>query len=95
MIAGDFPALAMACGTSTAYSAVSPWRSFADVLWHHFESVGTKAYTRRELERLFAAFPQVEITAYLTPYDVQKLPGPALRWLPAQFGMFYAIVAAR
>jgi ubiquinone/menaquinone biosynthesis C-methylase UbiE len=26
-----------------------PWRSFRDCIWHHVESLGTKAYTRREL----------------------------------------------
>ncbi len=36
--------------------AGKPWRSFADILWHHFESVGTKAYTLREVDRLFATF---------------------------------------
>ncbi len=28
-----------------------PWRSVADVLFHHMESLGTKAYTIREIER--------------------------------------------
>ena len=34
-----------------------PWKTLRWVLWHHFESVGTKGYTRRELRRLLQALP--------------------------------------
>ncbi len=72
-----------------------PWRSFADVLWHHFESIGTKAYTRREVDALFAAFPERTLTTYLTPYDVQHLPPFLARRMPQRRGMFIAIRAVR
>ena len=72
-----------------------PWRSFADVLWHHFESTGTKAYTTRELNALLAAFATREITTYMTPYDLQHWPRRLVRWFPTHWGMFSAIRAAK
>ena len=29
-----------------------PWRSLSDVIYHHMESIGTKAYTRREIHQM-------------------------------------------
>jgi len=72
-----------------------PWRSFADVLWHHFESVGTKAYTARELDALFAAFAGSDIVTYMTPYDLQHWPPSLARWFPQHWGMFSAIRAVK
>lgn len=46
-----------------------PWKSLAWALWHHVESVGTKAYTCAEVARIFSALPltsirvQTEITS--------------------------------
>src|SRR5206468_10710554 len=34
-----------------------PWKSLAWVLWHHMESIGTKAYTRPELFRMLGRLP--------------------------------------
>ena len=31
-----------------------PWRSFRDCLWHHVESLGTKAYTRNEIVKILS-----------------------------------------
>jgi ubiquinone/menaquinone biosynthesis C-methylase UbiE len=53
-----------------------PLRSLADVLYHHMESLGTKAYTKRELRRMFAG-AEVEIDKILTPYDVEYAGGLA------------------
>jgi ubiquinone/menaquinone biosynthesis C-methylase UbiE len=39
-----------------------PWRSLGWALWHHMESVGTKAYTRGELNRWFAQLPLQDVT---------------------------------
>jgi SAM-dependent methyltransferase len=72
-----------------------PWRSFADVLWHHFESAGTKAYTARELDALFAAFVRSDIVTYMTPYDLQHWPPSLARWFPQHWGMFSAIRAVK
>jgi SAM-dependent methyltransferase len=72
-----------------------PWRSFADVLWHHFESVGTKAYTEAELGRLFAVFAERSFTSYLTPYDAQHWPRWVASWFPQRWGMFIAVRAVK
>jgi len=46
-----------------------PWKSLNWVMWHHNESLGTKSYTRKELDRMLSALPlenihiHTEITA--------------------------------
>jgi ubiquinone/menaquinone biosynthesis C-methylase UbiE len=72
-----------------------PWRSFADILWHHVESIGTKAYTPREIDRLFAAFAERRSTTYMTPYDLQHWPPAVARWMPRHWGMFIAVAAVK
>lgn len=39
-----------------------PWKSLRWVLWNHMESVGTKAYTRKELRNMLAPMPLEQIT---------------------------------
>ena len=39
-----------------ALKAGRPWRTFADVIFHHVESVGTRAYTIPEVRQLFSSF---------------------------------------
>ncbi|MBI1318951.1 MAG: methyltransferase domain-containing protein [Candidatus Hydrogenedens sp.] len=72
-----------------------PWRSLDDLVWHHIESIGTKAYSRPALHRLFAAFERVETRSLITPYDRYRFPG----WLASQFpdpwGFFTAIDAVK
>jgi len=46
------------------------------------ESPGTKGYTRRELEALFAPFERVEIETIATVYD-RRVAGPAAALVPA------------
>jgi ubiquinone/menaquinone biosynthesis C-methylase UbiE len=58
-----------------------PWRSFADVISQHMESVGTRAYTVCELHELFGAFRRVSAQPVLTVYDRQHWP----RWLRPLF----------
>lgn len=65
-----------------------PWRSFADVVWHHVESVGTKAYTRRELSGLLSAFRDVELIPTITPYDTSHLPDWFTQFIPSRWGWF-------
>ena len=42
--------LALRLWVRHALLAGAPWRSFEWVLHHHMESLGTKGYTRNELE---------------------------------------------
>lgn len=72
-----------------------PWRSFADVLWHHFESVGTKAYEPDEMARMFAAFAQFRCDIAMTPYDVQHFPDWMHPWFPQGWGSFLDITATK
>jgi SAM-dependent methyltransferase len=57
-----------------------PTRSLAAVVAGHMESPGTHAYTRGELETLFAGagFDHVRVSGFATPYD-QKVAGPLAR----------------
>jgi ubiquinone/menaquinone biosynthesis C-methylase UbiE len=60
-----------------------PWRSVAWVLHHHMESLGTKAYTRAELMRLFSALPlrNIQIHTEITSADYLSASAfPPLRW---------------
>jgi ubiquinone/menaquinone biosynthesis C-methylase UbiE len=75
--------------------AGKPWRSFREVLYQHVESIGTKAYTTRELGRMFGDFQSVAITPILTPHDTRKLPASIVKFLPSFIGWFLAIRAKR
>lgn len=72
-----------------------PWRSLADVLWHHMESTGTKAYTRRELRDLFGSFSRVELVKLVTPYDTARLPAFIAGTVPDALGWNIAVRAYR
>jgi SAM-dependent methyltransferase len=71
-----------------------PWQSFAHVLAERMESPGTKAYTQRELERLFVDFSRVTFRRFRTPYD-RRVGGPLVNLLPERLGWFVGIVATR
>lgn len=77
-----------------ALLAGKPLRSLSDVLWHHMESIGTKAYTDAELRRMFGAFSKVELTRVATVYD-RKWLGPLARFAPDALGWNFAIRATR
>jgi ubiquinone/menaquinone biosynthesis C-methylase UbiE len=72
-----------------------PWHTFRHVIWHRMESLGTKAYSRRELRQLFAEFTEVAVTPIITPYDAYMWPGWVARWFPNELGWFMGIHAAR
>ena len=48
-----------------------PWRTFADVLWHNLESVGTKGFTRSELRQMLArlGLTDIRIETFATSWD--------------------------
>ena len=71
-----------------------PWRSWRDLLAHHMESPGTKAYTQTELESLFSGFADVRYTRWITPYD-RRVSGPLANLLGPRFGWFVGITAVR
>jgi ubiquinone/menaquinone biosynthesis C-methylase UbiE len=67
-----------------------PFRSIADVLYHHMESLGTKGYTKREARRMFAGIDGLQIEKVATPYDVEYAGGLA-RLTGRQLGFFMVI----
>lgn len=69
-----------------------PWRSLSDVIANHMESAGTKAYTVKEVRRLFADWDDVRVDRVLTPYD-RRVGGPIARLLGDRFGWFTVIRA--
>jgi ubiquinone/menaquinone biosynthesis C-methylase UbiE len=75
--------------------AGKPWRSFANVLYHHVESIGTKAYTVGEMRRMFAAFSRTTVTPILTAHDTRRLPALVANRLPQSIGWFLGITAVR
>jgi SAM-dependent methyltransferase len=78
-----------------ALKAGRPWRSLSSVIWDHMESVGTKAYTEKEVAGLFAPFADCRTTRFLTPYDTEGLSPSLVRLLPAALGWNIAIEATR
>jgi SAM-dependent methyltransferase len=71
-----------------------PQRSFTELLAHHMESPGTKAYTRAELEQLFAGLRDVRLTGFVTPYD-RRVAGPLAQLAGPRFGWFVGISGRR
>jgi len=47
-----------------------PWLTLRQIYARYLESPGTKAYSLREAERLFAAFSTVHIRVHLTHADL-------------------------
>jgi ubiquinone/menaquinone biosynthesis C-methylase UbiE len=78
-----------------ALRAGRPWRSLSSVIWDHMESVGTKAYTEKEVQELFDTFATCHTTRFVTPYDTDGLPTSLGRLLPASLGWNIAIQASR
>lgn len=52
--------------------AGKPFRSFADVIYHHMESLGTKAFTISEVKAILARYPVKinQLRATATNYDL-------------------------
>lgn len=63
-----------------------PWRTFADVLSHHMESVGTKAYTPAEVQGLLSDFRRIELVRCITPYDTKRFPALISQLFPDAWG---------
>jgi ubiquinone/menaquinone biosynthesis C-methylase UbiE len=82
----------LACGLLR----LQPLRSVDDIIAHHVESPGTRAYSRKEAARLFQRFADVAIETLLTPYDIRYargryLPAWVKRLLPNAVGWFMVV----
>jgi len=72
-----------------------PWRTFGDVIWHHMESLGTKAYTVPELHHLFSAFRSCEAQPILSAYDITHWPRWLSKFFPDSWGWEIAVEAVK
>jgi len=77
-----------------ALLAGKPLRSLKDVIWNHMESVGTKAYTDRELDAMFGRFSKRRVWPIATVYD-RKWLGPLAKAVPDVLGWNFAIQAVK
>jgi ubiquinone/menaquinone biosynthesis C-methylase UbiE len=65
-----------------------PWRSSRALLAEHLESVGTQAFTRRQVAEMLAPHSTaLEVTQVVTPYD-RRVAGPLARVSPHWLGWF-------
>lgn len=78
-----------------ALLAGRPWVSFADIVWSKIESVGTKAYTERELKGLFAMFGSTETIPLITTYDTEHWPLWISKFFPNSWGWFIGVRAIK
>jgi SAM-dependent methyltransferase len=69
-----------------------PWRSLSDVIAHHMESEGTKAFTFRELRDLCEDARDMRIRRVATPYD-RRVGGPLVRLTGDRLGWFVVVRA--
>jgi SAM-dependent methyltransferase len=65
-------------------------RGLADVLAHHMESEGTRAFSTGELRAMFAAFADLRIDHVGTPYD-RRVAGPLVRLTGGRLGWFVVV----
>ncbi len=72
-----------------------PDRNLSDLVAHHMESPGTKAYTVREVRALFEQFTHVTATTVMTPYDRLRLPSWLTDLIPDRWGWFICIHAVK
>lgn len=72
-----------------------PFRSLSDVLFNHVESIGTKAYTKHEVRKLYSDFSRIKITPLLTESDTNKLPRWLINMLPDSIGWFLGVRASK
>lgn len=95
MVYGRYSPVAFKIWVRHALLKGRPWRSFADVLWYHVESVGTKAYTKKEVRALLREFHDTQIVRFITPYDLSRWPMWLSRFFPADWGWFITIRATK
>ena len=67
-----------------------PFRGVSDVLAHHMESQGTKAYTVRELRLAFAPLEDLRVEHVGTPYD-RRFSGPLAALTGRLLGWFLVV----
>jgi ubiquinone/menaquinone biosynthesis C-methylase UbiE len=95
MVYGRYSVLALKLWLKYGVLRGRPWRTFSDLVAHHMESPGTKAYTQAEVKRLFAEFSTCETGSLLTLYDRHRLPAWLTAMLSDACGWFITIKAQK
>lgn len=95
MFYGRHSPLAVKLWVRHALLKARPFRSLAEVVWNHMESIGTKAYTPSELRALHSMFSRVEVQPIITTYDTAMIPRFISRHFPQDWGWFIAVKATR
>jgi SAM-dependent methyltransferase len=95
MLYSRYSATSLRLWVRFALLAGKPWRSPTDVICHHVQNVGAKAYTIRELRAMFSRFSSVQTEKLLTPYDKRRWPRWAARCFPNAWGWFTAVRATK
>ena len=72
-----------------------PFYSFRKCVWNHMESIGTKAYTKKEMYSLLNEFSKVELIPLITSYDKKFIPKWIANLIPNNFGWFLALRATK
>lgn len=75
--------------------AGKPWKSFREIAWDKIESVGTKAYTVKELESIFSSFQNVQLIPTITQHDTDHWPSWISKFFPDTWGWFIGIRAQK
>lgn len=73
-----------------ALLAGRPARGLKTVVADHMESVGTRAYSRREVQRMFGSLEGLRIRQQLTPYD-RRVAGPMTALTGGRLGWFLVV----
>lgn len=96
MIYHRFSLVALQCWVLNALLKARPGRTFSDVIFHHVESLGTKAYSIAEAKALFSELSSITVTPILTPYDLRIthnrfFPQWVGSFVPSRLGWFLVI----
>jgi len=95
MMYGRYSLAALRVWIKHALLRGQPWRSLSNVIWHHVESVGTKAYSVGELRRLFAGFRSFQAAPVKTASDTNRLPPRLAMLVPDAFGWYVTLRATK
>jgi SAM-dependent methyltransferase len=96
MVYHRYSLVALQCWILQGLLRGRPWRSLSDCVWHHIESIGTKAYSIPEARRMFSCLTNLTVTPIVTPYDVRitrsvYLPPWVQSLIPSRLGWFLVV----
>lgn len=95
MVYGRRSVVAFKLWVRHAFLKGKPWRRLSDIISHHMESIGTKAYTLPELRRLFSEFTTFVAEPIITPYDLNRWPRWLRKFVPDSWGWFITLRAVK